>query len=934
MSLSGSAATAGKKLALSSDELSSLLKEDLLFKVERPGQYLGNEWGAALKSFKQTQVHLCLAFPDLYELGMSNFGQRILYQLVNKHADFMCDRTYAPGRDMEEIIEAREIPLWAWESKEALRNFELLGFSLQYELTYTNVLNMLELAGIPLAAEERTGLFPLVFGGGPSSVNPETMAKFMDFFIIGDGEEAVIRVMEAVKEFKDTALKGTSTTNLNELRSLKEALLLKLAAIGGVYVPSLYEENPDSLYVRPRVEGVPERVLRQVSQLNDDNQPTTSLVPYLSLVHDRQVLEVRRGCDRGCRFCQPGYTFLPVRERSAEDLVRLSKEAIKKTGYEEYSMLSLCVSDYTSLHESVRSLNQIHSAQRTSMSFPSQRADRMNLDIAEELKVVRKSGITLAPEAGTERLRAVINKGLNHGQIISAIEAAYKSGWTSIKLYYMIGLPTETDEDLEGIINTLSEATELCRKIKREGDPEVYKKGIEFTCTISNFVPKPFTPFQWFGQTSCEEFARKQQYLRDSQRRANLRNVHFNFTNGPISMMEAVISRGNRRICDLIENVFKRGCTFDAWDEHFKPQIWQEEAKKLGISLEDEACKDRTVGERQPWDVVHVGLADWWLVKEWQKAVAVKETAPCTENTCHACGVCTELDTVHHLAAPKPEVMKKNPFVKELAVHVESDGDVHPSLFFEKAPEAPTNTVQARIRLEFSKTADLKFISHLDLQHLLIRAGRRAELPFAYTEGFNPSPKVSIALSLPIFAESQAELADIELAQDLDAEDLKDRLNAELPQEIQISRARKVEKNAPSLATFVGRASYKAKLLQSSVVLSEVESKIQEVLSRSEIMIEQAPSAKSAKRVERKGRGKAAPETDPGPKLKNIRPNIFSIAVSQSEPLTLEFCIAHGSRMHLKPAEVLKLVLPEARWQLTRTALLTDDGRGIFDTSV
>ena len=929
MSLPGSVAADQRKLALSADELSSLLKEDLLFKVERPGQYLGNEWGAALKSFAQSKVHLCLAFPDLYELGMSNFGQRILYQLVNKHPDFMCDRTYAPGRDLEAIIKEREIALWSWESKEALGKFELLGFSLQYELTYTNVLNMLELAGIPLAATDRSGLFPLVFGGGPSSVNPEPMAKFMDFYIIGDGEDAVLKVMEVIREFKDEF-------GDNGDKQAREALLTRLAGVSGVYVPSLYEMREDCRYVRPKTEAAPLRILRQVAPLNDDNQPTSSLVPYLSLVHDRQTLEVRRGCDRGCRFCQPGYTFLPVRERSAEALVRLSQEAIKKTGYEEYSMLSLCVSDYTSLHESVRSLNQIHAAQRTNMSFPSQRADRMNLDIAEELKVVRKSGITLAPEAGTERLRAVINKGLRHEQIISAIEAAYKSGWTSIKLYYMIGLPTETDEDLEGIISTLTEATELCRKIKREGDPDFYKRSIEFTCTISNFVPKPFTPFQWFGQTSCEEFARKQQYLRDSQRRANLRNVHFNFTNGPISMMEAVISRGDRRIADLIENVFKRGCTFDAWDEHFKPHIWQEEAAKLSISLEDEACQDRVVGERQAWDIVHVGLADWWLVKEWQKAVSVKETDPCTENTCHACGVCTELDVVHQLAAPKPEVMKKNPFVRELAVHVEADGDVHPSLFFEKKEEeAPPNIVQSRIRVEFCKTEDLKFISHLDLQHLLIRAGRRAELPFAYTEGFNPGPKVSIALSLPIFAEGQKELVDIELAVDLNAEDLKERLNAQLPREIQISRARKVEKNAPSLATLVGRASYKAKLLSPSADLTEVESKIQEILARTEINIEQAPSAKSAKRVERKGRGKgnAAPETAE-PRVKNIRPNIYSIAVSQSEPLTIEFCVAHGSKMHLKPAEVFKLILPDASWQITRTALLTDDGREIFDASV
>lgn len=922
-SLSGRTETATKKLALEPDQLSGLLNYDLLLKVERPGQYLGNEWGAYKKSFEQSKSRLCLAFPDLYELGMSNFGQRILYQLINETPDLMCDRTYAPGRDMEKLLRERDVALWGWESRQPLRNFELLGFSLQYELTYTNVLNMLELAGIPVKAEDRRSVFPLVFGGGPSAVNPEPMAIFMDFYIIGDGERAVIEVMEIVKNFK------AEWNGENEEQARKQ-LLRRLVSVSGVYVPSLYEERPDSAFVVPIEDGVPARVLRQVSPLTDSNQPTLGLVPYLSLVHDRQVLEVRRGCDRGCRFCQPGYTFLPVRERSSEDLVRLSKEAIKKSGYEEYSMLSLCVSDYTSLHESVRALNQTHAAQRTSMSFPSQRADRMNLDIAEELKAIRKSGITLAPEAGTERLRAVINKGLSHEQIISAIESAYKSGWTSIKLYYMIGLPTETDEDLDGIIATLQEATNLCRKIKREGDPLVYKKGIEFTCTISNFVPKPFTPFQWFPQVLPAEFARKQKYLKDKLRASKLSNVMLNGTGTDISLLESAISRGGRKTGELIFNCWQRGCTFDAWDELFQAKIWYEEAEALGMPLEEDATKDRPVGSKQPWDVVHVGLADWWLVKEWEKSVAVKETAPCTENTCHACGVCTELDTVHQLAAPKPEVMKKNPFVKELAARVEADGDVHPSLFFEKAPEEPSNKVASRMRIEFSKTGDFRFIAHLDLQHLLIRACRRAELQLAYTEGFNPSPKLSIALSLPIFAEASAELADIELSNEPSPEEVVAALNKQLPAEIQISRARKVEKIAPSLATLVGRACYKARLISSdsAVDVGALNARIAELLSATDLVVEQALSAKAAKRASRQGQ-----PTDKG-KEKNIRPSIFTIAVSANDPIIVEFCISHGSREHLKPTEILKLLVPGATWQITRTALLTDDGRGIFESSV
>lgn len=906
-----------------------MLNHDFLLRVNRPGQYLGNEWGASRKKFEDAYVHLCLVFPDLYELGMSNFGQRILYQIINLSEGFMCDRSYAPAFDMQELMQKSHIAHWAWESRMPLKSFELLGFSLQYELTYTNVLNILELSGIPIKAKDRQTLFPLIFGGGPSSVNPEPLANFMDFFIIGDGEQALIDIMETVKSFKrdlgiaedDFEYKGTAFD--------RAALLKKLASVNGVYVPSLYKQEPGIYPVKPIEEGIRERILRQTMPLTDSNQPTAGLVPYLSLVHDRQVLEVRRGCDRGCRFCQPGYTFLPVRERSTEDLVRLSKEAISKSGYEEYSMLSLCVSDYTSLHESVRALNRVHSGQRTSMSFPSQRADRMNLDVAEELKAVRKSGITLAPEAGTERLRAVINKGLRHEQIISAIESAYISGWSSVKLYYMIGLPTERDEDLDGIINTLKEASAICRKI-RQSDPEKYKRGIELTCTISNFVPKPFTPFQWFGQDKPEEFKRKQEYLRNRLRESGMRNVTLNCTEPHISMLEAVISRGDRSTGDLILNVYKRGCIFDAWDEHFKPEIWKEEAEKLGQSLLEQACDDRPVGSKQPWDVVHVGLVDWWLVKEWEKAIAVKETAPCTENTCHACGVCTELDTVHQLAAPKVEVMKKNPFVKELAAHVDSQDDVHPSLFFEKAPEEQSNNaVVSRIRLEFSKKADFRFISHLDLQHLIIRAARRAQLPLAYTEGFNPSPKISVALSLPLFAEGEAELADIEFSQTCDAQSVMEKLNIELPADIQISKAKSVTVSAPSLPTYVGRATYKAVLRPGAEPLDEntLKEKISELLAMNEIIVEQQV-------VDKPGKRKSRHKTETAQvKVKNIRPHIFNLAVSSSEPLTIEFCIAHGSKMHIKPTDILTLLSADSNWHIIRAGLLTEDGREIFEAS-
>ena len=800
-----------------------MLTDELLEQVVRPGQYLGNEWGAVRKDFDQAEVRLALSFPDLYELGMSNFGLKILYQIVNRCPAFMADRAYAPASDLEALLRARNLPLWGWESRQPLHQFELLGFSLQYELTYTNVLNMLELAQLSVLAGDRQDVFPLIFGGGPSSVNPEPMADFMDFFLIGDGEAALPATMEVIRQFKKkhghTAIAG---------KCFKRALLLELAAnVAGIYVPSLYEvpagkQAPHPMPAEKQLQHdcmlehehcqlnateLPERVLRQTMPLTKENQPTSSLVPYLNLVHDREVLEVRRGCDRGCRFCQPGYTFLPVRERSAEDLLELSKEALAKSGHQEYSMLSLCVSDYTQLHESVRALNQEHSARRSSLSFPSQRADRMSLDLAEELKSVRKSGITLAPEAGSERLRKIINKGLSHEQIISAIEAAYQSGWASVKLYFMCGLPLEEDDDLAGIIEILKEATRKCRAI-RKTDQAKYRKDIEFTCTISNFVPKPFTPFQWFGQITPKETARRHRVLREKMKEAKLRNVQLNVTDPQISLLEAVISRGDRAVGEIIYDAWKDGATFDAWDEKFVPKRWHEMAEKHNTTLEELACKDREVGSEQPWEVVHIGLNNWWLVKEWEKAIAQAETAPCTENLCHACGVCTELDTVHELASPKPEVMKRNPFVKEIPVTVVEDVE-HPSLVFEEpAPAVETTTVQ-RMRFQFTKSGDLRFIGHLDLQHLLARAARRAGLNIAYTQGFNPSPKLNLAAPLPIFQESLAEIGEVDLAQTIEAEDFRLAMNAQLPVEIQIQNCKQVP-NSASLASALGGALYQA----------------------------------------------------------------------------------------------------------------------------
>lgn len=944
-------------------------------RVNKPGQYLGNEWGARRKDFNQCRVRMSLAFPDLYELGMSNFGLKILYQIINDIDGYMVDRTYAPDTDFETILREEKFPLFAFESREALVNFDLIGFSLQYELTYTNVLNMLELAQLPIRACERSDIFPLIFGGGPSAVNPEPMAPFFDFFVIGDGEQSLPHSMMIVDDFKRDILPALPADSAVQ-QIMRKVLLAKLAvSVPGVYAPALYEEreappvqptNLAELIAQARTvlaphmtdalsayfdsfkeEILPERVLRQVAPLQDSNQPVRNLVPYLSLVHDREVLEVRRGCDRGCRFCQPGYTFLPVRERSAEELVELSKKALANSGHQEYSMLSLCVSDYTSLQESVRSLNREHSYKRTSLSFPSQRADRMFLDVDEEYKAVRRSGITLAPEAGTEKMRKVINKGLSHEQIINAIETAYDSGWDSVKLYFMCGLPFEDDDDLAGIIAILKEATLHCRAIRKK-NPSAHKRDIDLTCTISNFVPKPFTPFQWFAQVTPAEFARKHQVLRDRLRESGLRNVRLNVTSPHISLLESVISRGDRQTGEMIYNAYKAGATFDAWDDRLKIDVWRQVAQDMGTDLVTLGSQERVVGSNQAFDIVHIGLHQWWLVREWEKAVKEVETAACTENTCHACGICTELDTHHVLANPIPSVMKKNPFVKELNAN-KSDPDSHPSLFFvapQGAGAADTGAgtdnaeelvMSKRMRLVFTKLGDLRFIGHLDLQHLFIRAFRRSGMQMSYTQGFNPSPKLSLAVPLPLFQEGLRELAEIELDNPVEAFQLKERLNRQLPPEIQIIECYEIEEEKPqtakkSLQSQVGMATYKAVPMVKEAVASDIATKltnaIEDIMSK-EHLFAQMPQDSDAKP------NRTAKES---PKPKDLRPLIHSITLHSLPQVSnelpwLELKLATGSEGHIKPQDVLDLVCPDTTFRVTRLDILSKSGEPLVPVS-
>ena len=877
------------------------LINNLLYKVQKPGQYLGIEWGhlvsgpydtyfekkSTLKDWDKCTVTTALIYPDLYELGMANFGTKILYQIINNHPDFLCDRAYAPMKDMEELLQKDDISLWGWESFQPLHNFDLLGFSLSYELSYTNVLNILKLSKLEILSNNRKKIFPLIFAGGPAAFNPEPMADFIDFFIIGDGEEVIIDVLNLITDFKETI-------------STKDELLLKLAQIPGIYVPKFYTPNQNENYLpKPNVQHpevkLPEKITKRVVSLTDSNQPTSGPVPYLASVQDRQVLEIRRGCDRGCRFCQPGYVYLPVRERTPENLINLSTKALLNTGYDEYSLLSLSASDYTCLHEATIKLNDCHAQKGISLSMPSQRADRFDLKIANELNTVRKSGITLAPEAGTERLRAVINKGLKENEIKNAIENVYDSGFHHVKLYFMIGLPTETKEDLDGIINLLNWAYNLS-KVKN-------KKPLDITCTISTFVPKAFTPFQWFSQNTSKEFEEKIKYLKQRVKELKLRTVKLNYTDPKIALLEAVLSRGDRRVSKLIYQAFLKGAKFDAWDECLNINLWQKAGEETGLDLNHEATRFREIGLTNPWDVIDTGLLNKFLIREYNEAIKVAQTPPCTENTCHACGVCFELNVLNEVSINKS---KENKFVQTIEQKVENKIRTSPTSQSSARFSLPVKTIQ-KFEIIHTKVGNLKFISHLDVQRLFERALRRAQIPISFTGGFNPRPKMQWLMPLPLYYESNYELMHLEVSDYLKDSDLQVMLNKQLPGEFQLKSCKIIDlsSNLPNIENI--KTLYKVLTFKPSLweeYICEFKTVIESFLAQKSLILKITKKNQNNKNK--------LIETE---KEIDIRTKVEGIKISDITPITFELLVLGNTRAELILNQVLlnNLLLKDKR---------------------
>ncbi|NLN65417.1 MAG: TIGR03960 family B12-binding radical SAM protein [Clostridiaceae bacterium] len=600
------------------------LEDKILLNVEKPARYTGGEWNMVVKSPESVDVRFAFCFPDVYEVGMSHLGMKILYHVLNLRLDTYCERVFAPWVDMEDVMREKGIPLFALETKDAVKDFDLLGFTLQYEMSYTNILNMLDLAGIPILAEERTIADPFVIAGGPCACNPEPMADFIDLFAIGEGEEVILEIIDVYREWKQ---KGSS----------REDFLKAAAMIPGVYVPSLYDVSyhPDNTIasIAPLSPDVPKTIRKRIIRdLDLADFPENIIVPFIGTVHDRIMLEMFRGCIRGCRFCQAGFIYRPVREKSPEVLLKQAEKSISGTGYEEISLVSLSTSDYSCLSAFTNELIALTEDKKVNLSLPSLRIDNFSLDLMEKAQKVRKSGLTFAPEAGTQRLRDVINKGITKEDILGSVALAFEGGWSSVKLYFMIGLPTETLEDIEGIAELSAEVVRVYKQVPKEKRAKNLKVNVSAAC----FVPKPFTPFQWFGQDTLEQFRQKQGFLRGKIREAS-RSVTFNWHDANTSFLEAVLARGDRRLGPVILKAWQKGCRFDGWDELFKYDSWMEAFQEKSIEPGFYANRVRDFDEVLPWDHLDMGITKKYLQKECIKAYEEAVTPNCRIK-CSGCG--------------------------------------------------------------------------------------------------------------------------------------------------------------------------------------------------------------------------------------------------------------------------------------------------------
>jgi len=828
----------------------------LLKSISKPGRYAGGEYGQIIKDKESVKARFAFCFPDTYEIGMSNLGVRLLYSALNKHEDIWCERVYDPWVDMQEKMKQHNLPLTALESGDPLSEFDFVAFTLQYEMSYTNVLNMLDLANIPLRAEERDENAPLVIGGGPCAYNPEPIAPFFDLFNIGEGEDmlpAIVRLYIKMKENGSYTRKGF----------LHEAA----KTIPGVYVPSLYDvtygEDGTISAITPLFDDIPKQVTKQIiKDLDQVAFPDQLVVPYIETVHDRIMLEVYRGCIRGCRFCQAGMIYRPVREKSAETLNRQAKQLFKATGYEEISLSSLSISDYTELEPLCDKLLSWTDDNMISLSLPSLRVDNFNKDLMKRIESVRSSSLTFAPEAGTQRLRDVINKNVREEDVMRAVNVAFDARKNAVKLYFMNGLPTETLEDIEGIATLAEKVVDAYYK-----NPNRNKaRPVQVTVSVSCFIPKPFTPFQWEAQDTMEMLAEKQEYLKT---KIKSRHVRYQHHDAKVSRIEAVLARGDRRLADALELACREGFMFDSWDEYFDYDKWLSVFERTGIDPAFYA--NRAFGEDEilPWDIIDCGVSKEFFLRERKKAYGEQTTPNCREQ-CSACGanklggvraVCPGCPSATQTQSTAPDTILSTPDWKKL--------------------ETPKT-----VRILFRKVGDLQYISHLDLQRTISRVLVRAQIPMWYTQGFNPHAKVVFGLPLSVGTESECEFIDLRIDRDISCKEIKDRLNRELTSEMQILEAYEPTTKFQE----IGWANYEIEILTSKAS-AELAQRLQALYTGGNLIM-----TKKTKSGDK--------EIDISPMIRRIK--VIFDAEKQGR-LHVSALLSAGSTEHLNPEMLIKL---------------------------
>ncbi|HUN54090.1 MAG TPA: TIGR03960 family B12-binding radical SAM protein [Smithella sp.] len=798
--------------------------DELLPGAEKPSRYIGTEENAVRKD--NAEVRFLLAFPDTYEVGMSHLGLQILYSILNEIPYVEAQRCFAPWPDRERQLRERKMPLTSLESQMPAADFDIVGFSLQYELSYTNLLNMLDLGRIPLAHAHRKEEHPLIIAGGPCCFNPAPLVDFIDAFVIGEGEEVVSEITATVREGKKNSL------NRNDL-------INQLAKIPGIYVPAVHGKNQ---VIKKRT----------IPDLNVWTHPLRPVVPLMQTIHDRITLEIARGCTRGCRFCQAGILWRPYRERNTSLLMEMADKMLNATGHEEISLLSLSSGDYSCIEPLVKNLMNRYHSKRVALALPSLRVESLSETLMEEIKRTRKTSFTLAPEAGTDKMRLIINKGNTSGDLFSITDKIFAAGWKSIKLYFMLGLPYEEQEDLEGIVQL---GYETQRMAKNRG---------QVTISLSTFVPKPHTPFQWQKQISMEETYAKQEFIRQ---RIKNRNIGVKWHDARMSLLEGIFSRGDETLGALLETAFRKGCRFDGWSDILRFDLWQEAMAETGIKPED-FTRERDIHEKLPWDNIDCGVSREFLLREKQKSADLLATEDCRDSSCQDCGVC-DFSTL------------KNIFAKE-------EGKA--ALPSPPVPDT-ASAKETKYRIAFSKLGRSRFLSHLELSGALVRALCRSSIALAYSTGFHPHPKISFATATAVGVASRQEYIDITAGNYLsDLDSLKSEINSALPSGVEILEIRKLSDGEKAIAQMTQGFEYELCLPADidSVRLTAMEEGIENFLAAPVFNIQKLSKGKTV--------------------TKNIRPCVQDLVLDGAGK-TIKFTVSHIQEGSARPADIISHIL-------------------------